>query len=193
NGKVVRDGLFDEVWVQPAAGDAGGALGAALLNSSPDVLRRDHVAQGTDAMAGALLGPSYDNDQIQAFLDERNIPYQRLARSDLPQRVADELADGKVVGWCQGRMEFGPRALGTRSILGDPRDRDMQTTMNPKIKFRQSFRPFAPAVLAADAEKYFELKQPSPYMLLVADVSTQQRIAVTEGTRAVGLDRLKVP
>jgi carbamoyltransferase len=191
NGRVVRDELFEEVWVQPAAGDAGGALGAALLDTAPESLTRHHVSEGRDGMSGALLGPSYSNDEIGSYLDERGVPYERWSMPALTSRVADELAAGKVVGWFQGRMEFGARALGARSILGDPRDSRMQTTLNLKIKFRESFRPFAPAVLADDAGRYFELKQPSPYMLIVAAVSPQHRVATPAGERATGLDRLK--
>ena len=193
NGRVVRDELFEEVWVQPAAGDAGGALGAALLNTAPESLTRDHVSVGRDGMAGALLGPSYTDDEIGSFLDEHGVPYERCPVPDLASRVASELAAGKVVAWFQGRMEFGPRALGARSILGDPRDPRMQTTLNLKTKFRESFRPFAPAVLAEDADEYFELKQPSPYMLLVAAVSPQHRIETPGDDLETGLDRLKVP
>jgi carbamoyltransferase len=192
NGRILTEELFEEVWVQPAAGDAGGALGAALLNTSPEVLTRDHVSQARDAMGGSLLGPSYHGGEITSSLDSLGAAYQRLRRTELIARVAGQLAEGKVVGWFQGRMEFGPRALGARSILGDPRNRDMQSTMNLKIKFRESFRPFAPAVLASDAEQYFELKQPSPYMLFVAKVAPQQRLEADEGTGAQGLDRLKV-
>ena len=192
NGKVVREGMFDELWIQPAAGDAGGALGAALDVAIDRGAGRPHLGTGRDAMAGALLGPSYADAEIEEFLDRRRVPHVRLDSDQLVRAVAAHLADGKVVGWFQGRMEYGPRALGARSILGDARDREMQTTMNLKIKFRESFRPFAPAVLAQDAGDYFELRQSSPYMLLVGDVARSQRLPAPESS-AKGLDLLKIP
>ncbi|MET8830526.1 carbamoyltransferase [Streptomyces sp. NPDC004610] len=174
NGRIVERGLFDEVWVQPAAGDAGGALGAALLAARHEGSRA-HVPHGGDAMKGARLGPGYDDAAIRRFLDEHRYPYRTLRGPELTRAVAQELADGKVVGWFSGRMEFGPRALGSRSILGDARSPDMQSTMNLKIKFRESFRPFAPIVPAEDAEQYFDLRQPSPYMLIVGRIAERQR------------------
>ncbi|MFE7189662.1 carbamoyltransferase [Kitasatospora sp. NPDC057541] len=186
NGRIVEEGIFDEVWIQPAAGDAGGALGAALLAQRA---ARPHTRTGRDAMRSSRLGPGYDNDRIAAYFDANAVPYTRLTPEELSGRVAEQLAEGKVVGWFQGRMEFGPRALGGRSILGDPRNPAMQSVMNQKIKFRESFRPFAPIVLAEDAEEYFKLSQPSPYMLIVAQVAEQQRLE-SDGT-ARGLDRLR--
>ncbi|MFB4298923.1 carbamoyltransferase [Actinomadura sp. NTSP31] len=191
NGVVARDEGLDELWAQPAAGDAGGALGAALAVAVDRGATRTHLGQGRDAMSGSLLGPAFDDDEVGAFLDGAGVPYTRLDPDALVRRVAAELADGRIVGWHQGRMEFGPRALGARSILGDPRDSAMQSTMNLKIKFRESFRPFAPSVLAADAKDYFELGQESPYMLLVADVAPAQRVAA-DGEGATGLDLLRV-
>ncbi|MTE19477.1 hypothetical protein F0L17_10135 [Streptomyces sp. TRM43335] len=192
NGKIINAGIFDEVWVQPAAGDAGGALGAALAVASERGAPRGHLGNGTDGMAGSLLGPEFDDDEIAAYLDGENIPYTRLTPQELSRQVAGELAQGRIVGWFQGRMEFGPRALGARSIIGDPRDPDMQSTMNLKIKFRESFRPFAPSVLAEDAKDYFELHQESPYMLVVTGVAPSQRVDATGGGDAAGLDLLKV-
>ncbi|MFC5220523.1 carbamoyltransferase [Streptomyces coerulescens] len=193
NGKIIRDEIFDGVWVQPAAGDAGGALGAALAVAMESGAERTHLGSGRDAMSGALLGPAYRDEEIRAYLDEAGVPYTALDQDALAARTATELARGKVVGWFQDRMEFGPRALGARSILGDPRDTDMQSAMNQKIKFRESFRPFAPAVLDTDAQDYFELKQESPYMLVVADVAAAQRLPVPDSAGdARGLDRLKV-
>ncbi|MFG2528980.1 carbamoyltransferase [Streptomyces sp. NPDC048516] len=192
NGRVIREEIFDGVWVQPAAGDAGGALGAALAVAMEGGAERTHLAGGGDAMSGALLGPAYRDEEIQAYLDGAGVPYTRFETDALAARTAAELARGKVVGWFQDRMEFGPRALGARSILGDPRDTEMQSAMNQKIKFRESFRPFAPAVLDTDAEDYFELKQESPYMLVVADVAAAQRLPAPEDTGARGLERLKV-
>ncbi|GIG88049.1 carbamoyltransferase family protein [Plantactinospora endophytica] len=191
NGKIVDSGLFDEVWVQPAAGDAGGALGAALAVAMDRGAARGHVGSGRDAMSGALLGPAFGDAQIADYLRSRRIPYHRLDPERLVDDVAAALADGKIVGWFQDRMEFGPRALGARSILGDPRDPAMQSAMNLKIKFRESFRPFAPAVLAAEAKDYFDLRQESPYMLLVAQVAAAQQVPVTE-TGATGIDLLRV-
>lgn len=191
NGKVIADGIFDEVWIQPAAGDAGGALGAAMIVAAEQGAPRAHLADGQDGMVGSLLGPGFSDEEIAAYLDSENIPYERLDPDVLAERVSDVIADGKIVGWFQGRMEFGPRALGARSIIGDPRDPVMQTAMNLKIKFRESFRPFAPSVLAQDVEEYFDLKQESPYMLVVAPVAQSQRVD-TEDVGASGLDLLKV-
>ncbi|GGX22871.1 carbamoyltransferase [Streptomyces noursei] len=192
NGKVIDKDIFDEVWVQPAAGDAGGALGAALAVTMERGATRPQAGTRRDAMSGALLGPAYSNTDIEAWLDSKEIPHTRLSPEHLAEQVADALADGKVVGWFQGRMEFGPRALGARSILGDPRDPKMQSTMNQKIKFRESFRPFAPSVLAADAKNYFHLKQDSPYMLVVAEVAEAQRTELQSAEKVTGLDLLKV-
>ena len=191
NGKVVDAGIFDEVWIQPAAGDAGGALGAAQAVALDHGAQRTHLGTGLDAMSGALLGPGFDDDQIAAYLAAEGIPHRRLGETELAEAVAEELARGRIVGWYQGRMEFGPRALGARSIIGDPRNPDMQSTMNLKIKFRESFRPFAPAVLAPDAKEYFDLRQESPYMLIVAQVAAAQQIE-TDATDATGIELLKV-
>ncbi|TXC99623.1 hypothetical protein FS847_04260 [Streptomyces sp. ISID311] len=194
NGRLLADGVCDELWVQPAAGDAGGALGAALAESRRRGAPRPHVGRGTDAMAGALLGPGCSDREIEKFLTRAGYPAARLPEQELVARVSAELADGKVVGWFQGRMEFGPRALGNRSILADPRDPAMQSTLNLKTKFRESFRPFAPAVLAEDAKDWFDLPQESPYMLLTAQVAAAQRRecgAAADG--ATGPDLLRVP
>ncbi|MGH3746137.1 MAG: carbamoyltransferase family protein, partial [Micromonosporaceae bacterium] len=191
NGKVIEEGIFDEVWIQPAAGDAGGALGAALMVAAERGSPRPHLTTGGDAMSGSLLGPAYSDDEIARYLDRQGIPYLRFDPDGLATRVAAELAEGKIVGWFQGRMEFGPRALGARSILGDPRDRRMQSDMNLKIKFRESFRPFAPSVLRSDAGTYFDLDQESPYMLVVAPVAAAQRMTPRDAD-VTGLDLLKV-
>lgn len=187
NGKIVETGLFDEVWIQPAAGDAGGAVGAALIVAAERGATRTHLGRGGDGMSGALLGPAYADEEIAAYLDARGARYTQTDGPAMAQRVAAALATGKVVGWFQGRMEFGPRALGARSILGDPRDPAMQSTMNLKIKFRESFRPFAPSVLSQDAKEYFDLRQDSPYMLLVADVAEKQRLATVGADGLTGL------
>ena len=193
NGKLAEAGVFDELWIQPAAGDAGGALGAALAVALERGASRIHLGTGQDGMAGSLLGPSYTDDEISTYLTERGIPHVRLTPEEMPACVAERLAQGDIVGWFQGRMEFGPRALGARSILGDPRDPDMQTTMNLKIKFRESFRPFAPSVLQEDTKDYFELTQDSPYMLLVSGIAPEQRTMLQAPVGTTGLDLLKVP
>jgi carbamoyltransferase len=180
NGKLLRTGLFDDVWVQPASGDAGGALGAALF-AWHQLLDGPRETDGVrDAMRGAYLGPRYDDDEIAAWLDGEGRPYRRLAPGEAP-RVAAELIDAQqVLGLFQGRMEFGPRALGNRSIVGDARSPRMQSVLNLKIKFRESFRPFAPACLEERIGDYFEIDRPSPYMLLVAPVRAERRLPAGE-------------
>jgi carbamoyltransferase len=176
NGKLLRAGIFDDIWIQPAAGDAGGAVGAALLASHHQFgVKRYRNPTGRDAQRGSYLGPAYSSDEIRAFLDRNGYPYRRVSESDRARQVAEAIAEGKVVGYAVGRMEFGPRALGARSILGDPRRPETQAVMNLKIKFRESFRPFAPSVLAERTEEYFELDRESPYMLLVAPVHETRR------------------
>ena len=194
NGRILREKVFERLWVQPAAGDAGGALGAALF-AWHGVLGNPRTANAShDAQRGSLLGPTYSEAEIGAFLAGAKAPYRRLKDAELSQEVAEILSHGKVVGWFQGRMEYGPRALGARSILGDPRDTDMQATMNLKIKFRESFRPFAPAVLAEHASDYFEIECESPYMLLTAPVKESRRIPETsEQAKLFGLERLNRP
>jgi carbamoyltransferase len=175
NGAILRERIFEEVWVQPASGDAGGALGAALFVAH-QLLEAPRQRHRFDAMKGALLGPQFGDESIAAALEEAGLEGERFAsEEEFLASVAGELADGKVVGWFHGRMEFGPRALGARSILGDPRAPSMQAQMNLRIKFRESFRPFAPAVLAEDCADYFNLQHSSPYMLLVADVKEARR------------------
>ena len=198
NGRILREGPFEELWIQPAAGDAGGALGAALSvwrqylgnDGAPSEIR----ARGGDAMKGAHLGPEFSNDEIEARLAGLGASYRRLSRQEMLQTTARALAEEKVVGWFQGRMEFGPRALGARSILGDPRSSKMQSVMNLKIKFRESFRPFAPSVLREYVSDYFELDADSPYMLLVAPVREEIRVPMTEAQRNLfGIEQLNVP
>ncbi|MEA2821095.1 MAG: carbamoyltransferase [Bradyrhizobium sp.] len=174
NGHISRAGVFSRLWVQPAAGDAGGALGAALDSSVRSNGRR--ACRRGDLMSGSLLGPEYEDDAIARFLDAAGHSYRRLPEAELLEEVSTALARGAVVGWFQGRMEFGPRALGSRSILGDPRNAEMQKTMNLKIKFRESFRPFAPSVLEEDAATYFDLREESPYMLVVSPVREELRV-----------------
>jgi carbamoyltransferase len=194
NGRILREGPFKGLWIQPAAGDAGGALGAALAAW----YARDESARKadgkTDAMQGSYLGPKFDNDEIERFLKSKNAPYERYDDDALVDRIADILANENVVGFCQGRMEFGPRALGSRSIIGDARSRKMQSVMNLKIKYRESFRPFAPSILRERVSDYFEMDCDSPYMLLVAPVQPKRRIAPTEEQQNLwGIERLLVP
>lgn len=191
NGKILRSGIVDDLWIQPAAGDAGGALGAAMATAAERGAGRPHLAAGGgDAMAGALLGTAHDEQAVQEALHRVRAVSVRPHEDKLYELVARKLADGEVVGWFQGRMEYGPRALGSRSILGDPRDPEMQRRMNLKIKFRESFRPFAPAVLVEHAAELFDLDRPSPYMLLVADVAEDQRIPSEPREGHRGLDLL---
>lgn len=195
NGRILREKIFDNIWIQPAAGDAGGALGAALFtwylkSNRPRVPNDD----GRDFQSGSYLGPSWTADEIEGWLHECGYPYHRFSPEDTIDKTVDALIDNKVVGWFSGRMEFGPRALGARSILGDARSPEMQSTINLKIKYRESFRPFAPSVLAENVGEYFEIDRPSPYMLLVAPVSRQRRRELTEEHKQLsGIDKLKVP
>ena len=190
NGKVLRDGRFEDIWIQPAAGDAGGALGAALAASHRLFDAPRHCEVG-DAMRGALLGPAFDQAAIRHALDSAGAHYEVLSDEALIDATVSALADGKAVGWFQGRMEFGPRALGNRSILADARLPTMQKTLNLKVKHRESFRPFAPSVLREDVSDWFDLACDSPYMLLVADVTSKRRKRVAE--TLFGIDRLNAP
>jgi carbamoyltransferase len=193
NGKILREGLFRDVWVQPAAGDAGGALGAALAAWHLYEGKPHHAREG-DLMHGAFLGPHFSEEQIRGYLDSVGGVYELCDEDDLLDRVAEVISHGAVVGWFQGRMEFGPRALGSRSIIGDPRDPRMQSVMNLKIKFRESFRPFAPSVMAERVSDYFELDRPSPYMAMVAPVRKELRTSMTtEQQRLFGIDKLNIP
>jgi carbamoyltransferase len=193
NGRILREGPFKGIWIQPAAGDAGGALGAALAVWHR-MEERERTVNGADAMQGGYLGPAFSNDETEKYLKDRKIPYTRLPDDALFERVADELANGKIVGWLQGRMEFGPRALGGRSILGDARSPKMQSVMNLKIKYRESFRPFAPSVLRERVSDYFDLEADSPYMLLVAPVKEKRRNpAAPQHKQLWGIDLLNVP
>ena len=192
NGKIVRDGAFENLWVQPAAGDAGGAIGAALAAWHTEFGNDRKVVNG-DAMRGSYLGPEYDQADIEKRLKDCGAVFETMSEDDMVASTAQALADGKAVGWFQGRMEFGPRALGGRSILGDPRSETMQKTLNLKVKFRESFRPFAPSVLSEDAPQWFDLDVDSPYMLLVSDVRENLRREMTaEEQKLFGIDRLNV-
>jgi len=212
NGRLVREGPFDEIWIQPAAGDAGGAVGIAFSLWHRYLKQPRTSAESTgawrpqastlagetapyaDAMKGSFLGPSFSNDEIRTWLDGRGYHARCFTRSDLTDAVAAYLAEGKVIGLMQGRMEFGPRALGGRSIIGDARSPTMQSVMNLKIKFRESFRPFAPAILRDRLGDYFELDRDSPYMLLVAGIAASHRLEMPATARALwGIDKLNVP
>ena len=191
NGRLARERVARRVWVQPAAGDAGGAVGAALL-AWHRYLESDRRVNPADGMSGAHLGPSYSDDEIAAELRTLGAHAERLGRSDVITRCAELLSQGAVIGWFDGRMEFGPRALGARSILADPRNPEMQAAINLKIKFREGFRPFAPAVIAEHTREYFEFDGESPYMLMVAPVTSRRRLAMPKDDRW-GIDRLNVP
>jgi len=194
NGRLLREGPFKQLWIQPAAGDAGGALGVALAIYHK-VLGNERHRNGAqlDTMKGSYLGPAYSDAEIEAFLKEAGAVYEKLSTDEMIARTAADLADEKVIGWLQGRMEFGPRSLGGRSILGDPRSRKMQSIMNLKIKFRESFRPFAPSVLREHVSDYFDLDCDSPYMLIVAPVNEARRIKMTdEQQRLFGIEKLNV-
>ena len=193
NGKLLREGLYDDIWIQPAAGDAGGAVGAALFAWYQYLGKERTVDNKKDCMQGSYLGPEFNNGEIGRYLKENNILFEEIDTEEIPKRVADLIADEKVIGWFQGRVEFGPRALGSRSIIGDARSSKMQETMNLKIKFRESFRPFAPSVLEEKVSDYFEIDRKSPYMLLVAQVKKERQKEMTEGEKNLfGIDKLNV-
>ena len=194
NGRLLREGPFKNLWIQPAAGDAGGALGVAQLIWHRHLEKPRTVRPGADGMKGAYLGPSYTPEEIEQYLKAQGAVYERVEKPELFRQVAGVLKDEKIVGWFNGPMEFGPRALGSRSILGDPRSPRMQAQMNLKIKFREGFRPFAPSVLRERVADYFELNTDSPYMLLVAPVKKERQIPMTaEQQQLWGIDMLNVP
>ena len=193
NGKLLRSGLFDDIWIQPAAGDAGGALGCALFTWYQYLGNSRKADNRTDFMKGAYLGPQFQNDTIESFLNQNSYPYIKLNDGEISEKIADLISDAKVIGWFQGKMEFGPRALGARSIIGDARSSEMQKTMNLKIKHRESFRPFAPSIMAEHISDYFEIDRASPYMLLVANIREEKQISMTEEQKSYfGLEKLNV-
>ena len=193
NGKLMRSGLFDDIWIQPAAGDAGGALGSALFTWFQYLGNSRKADNQTDFMKGAYLGPQFQNGTIESFLNQKSYPYTKLNGGEISEKIADLISDEKVIGWFQGKMEFGPRALGARSIIGDARSSEMQKTMNLKIKYRESFRPFAPSVKAENISDYFEIDRASPYMLLVANIREDKQISMTEQQKSYfGLEKLNV-
>jgi len=194
NGILLREKIFDNIWIQPAAGDAGGALGAALSTWYLHHNKERVVSTERDAMKGAYLGPEFTDSEIEAELTACGARFRKLSEAEMIEEVASALADEKAVGWMQGHMEFGPRALGGRSIIADPRSPVMQKQLNLKVKYRESFRPFAPSVLREDVSDWFEHKTDSPYMLLVADVQNDKRRVMTEEEEALfGIDKLNVP
>ncbi len=193
NGKLLRSGLFEDIWIQPAAGDAGGAVGSALFTWY-QYLNNERIADNkSDFMKGAYLGPEFDNSAVEDFLNKNGYSYQTLTNEALPEKIADLIADENVIGWFQGRMEFGPRALGSRTIIGDARSPAMQKKMNLKIKYRESFRPFAPSIRAENISEYFEIDRESPYMLLVANVQKSKQIEMSEEQSSYfGLEKLNI-
>ncbi|MDA8647571.1 carbamoyltransferase [Rhodobacteraceae bacterium] len=194
NGILLREKIFDNIWIQPAAGDAGGALGAALATWYLHHNKERVSATERDAMKGAYLGPEFTDNEIETELTDCGANFKKLSEGEMIEELASALADEKAVGWMQGRMEFGPRALGGRSIIADPRSPVMQKQLNLKVKYRESFRPFAPSVLREDVSEWFEHEADSPYMLLVADVKSDKRRAMTEEEKALfGIDKLNVP
>ncbi|MBU0504082.1 MAG: carbamoyltransferase [Candidatus Omnitrophota bacterium] len=193
NGKILREGPFKEVWVQPASGDAGAALGAALLGWYKYLGNKRHTDGVNDLQKASLIGPEFKDDQIEVFLKKENAAYKIISYIDLPKTVADLIAKGNVIGWFEGRMEFGPRALGARSIIGDARSPEMQSKMNLKIKYRESFRPFAPSVLKEEVANWFDMVKESPYMLVVAPVREDKKVGSDNlGNSLSGFDKLKV-
>lgn len=193
NGRILREGPFDNIWIQPAAGDAGGALGAALFTWYQYLENSRITNAKKDSQKASYLGPEFSEKTLLDFLKKKKLSYTRLSDEELPEKVADLIADQKVIGWFQGRMEFGPRALGNRSILGDARSPKMQETMNLKIKFRESFRPFAPSILANKVNSFFELDRESPYMLFVAPVSQEIRLKTNpDAQHLFGIDKLNL-
>ena len=193
NGKLLRENIFDDIWIQPASGDAGGSVGCALFTWYQYLNNQRKADDKSDFMQGAYLGPEFKNGSIESFLKKNEISYETLTDEELPEKIADLIADKKVIGWFQGRMEFGPRALGSRTIIGDARSSDMQKTMNLKIKFRESFRPFAPSIRAENISDYFEIDRESPYMLLVANVQKDKQVNMSEEQNSYfGLEKLNV-
>ena len=192
NGRILRESPFKEIWIQPASGDAGGALGAALLVWYKYLSNQRIADDKTDKQKASFLGPHYNDEYIEDFLTKEGAPYKKLSYSDIPEVISDLILQGKVIGWFQGRLEFGPRALGARSIIGDARSEEMQAKMNLKIKYRESFRPFAPTVLKDRVSDWFDLDRESPYMLLVAAVKDGKRINLSNSeSNLKGFDKLK--
>tara|TARA_Y100000294_G_C8491223_1_gene310864 strand:- start:83 stop:1000 length:918 start_codon:yes stop_codon:yes gene_type:complete len=192
NGKILKNKVFENIWVQPAAGDAGGSLGAALAYWHQE-LNNKRTVNLEDSMNGSYLGPKYENNIIEKELELLKADFKKLNEKEIVDVLAKELSEEKTVGWFQGRMEFGPRALGGRSILADPRSAKMQKELNLKVKFRESFRPFAPSILAEEVGNWFEMNEPSPYMLLVANIKKENQIAMSSNQENLfGIDKLNI-
>jgi carbamoyltransferase len=193
NGKLLRENIFEHIWIQPASGDAGGALGAALT-AYHLMLNRPRTVKPGDSMKGSYLGPEYGQEDIERRLTATGAVFTTVSEEDLINITAQALAEGKAIGWQQGRMEFGPRALGGRSIIADPRSPTVQKQLNLKVKYRESFRPFAPSVLREDVSDWFQVETDSPYMLLVADVADSKQLPMSEEQRRLfGIDKLNIP
>ncbi len=193
NGRLLREGPFDNIWIQPAAGDAGGALGAALIGWYEYFEKERIVNEDSDSQKGSYIGPEFKEDEILTFLNKNEIAFQKLSENELIETVADLINEENVIGWFNGRMEFGPRALGARSILGDARSKKMQSVMNLKIKFRESFRPFAPSILGEKVSEYFDINCASPYMLLVADVKKEKQLKMSDDEKKLfGIEKLNI-
>ena len=193
NGKILKNNIFKNIWIQPAAGDAGGSLGAALAFWYNELGNKRQIIPNKDEMKGSLLGPSYSNEKIESILKLLNAKFEKLDDENLLSLIANELKNEKIIGWFQGRMEFGPRALGARSIIGDPRSDKMQKNLNLKVKYRESFRPFAPSVLREDLSQWFDINVDSPYMLLVANVSSKKKIEMTDDQKKLfGIEKLNI-
>ncbi|MFZ2602655.1 MAG: carbamoyltransferase C-terminal domain-containing protein, partial [Candidatus Omnitrophota bacterium] len=193
NGRILREGPFEDIWIQPASGDAGGALGAALVVWYKYLGNKRIVQVNSDFQKASLLGPVFDDNDIESFLKEEGTAYKKMPFQEITEITSDLIMQGNIIGWFQGRCEFGPRALGARSIIGDPRNTQMQSKMNLKIKFRESFRPFAPTVLKEKVSEWFDLEKESPYMLLVAPLKTDKRVASTADDNLMkGFDKLKL-
>jgi carbamoyltransferase len=199
NGKLLKSAIFNDIWIQPAAGDAGGAIGCALFTWYQYLGNQRKVENNIDFMKGSYLGPEFNNGSIKSFLIKNEYSYQTLTDDELPEKIADLIANEKIIGWFQGRMEFGPRALGSRTIIGDARSPKMQKTMNQKIKYRESFRPFAPSIRAENISEYFDIDRESPYMLLVANVQKDKQIELSKeehsyfGLKKLNLVRSEIP
>jgi len=190
--KYLKKKIFDKIWIQPAAGDAGGSLGAALALWHLE-LKKDKKKEQTDQMQGSYLGPSYSQKEIEEELNKLNAKYSLMSEEEIIENTSESLKNGDAIGWFQGRMEFGPRALGGRSILGDPRSSTMQKNLNLKVKYRESFRPFAPSILGEDVDQWFKINEESPYMLLVAEVLDDKKIKMTEDEKKLfGIEKLNI-
>jgi carbamoyltransferase len=192
NGKILKEKIFDKIWIQPAAGDAGGSLGAALAFWYIEQ-NKNRKINPNDDMQGSYLGPEYSQSNIEKSLKEANAVFEILNDEEILEKTSASLQNGNAIGWFQGRMEFGPRALGARSILGDPRSPEMQKNLNLKVKFRESFRPFAPSIIFEDISEWFELNEKSPYMLLVANINKKIKTEMTEDQKKLfGIDKLNI-